>query len=278
MKSVVLFSGLGNQIFQYAFYLGLKSKYNDVSIITNQTFGKNQHNGEELCKIFNINPTYNTWFYSNNIMFKIYKKMLLQSKLAKVYTNEYEFLHINKKPFEVYIGYFMNLKYFDFIRNELINTLETREKLDLYNLEIINKMKSTNSLGIHIRRGDFLSFQGGIGLSLDYYKNAINFINDKNMHIFIFSDDIEFVKNDFIKLLSKNRGGVDIIDFNRGKNSYKDLILMKECKYLITANSSFSYFGAYLNKYAKLIITPKNWLGNIGDNTKYFIPKHWVKI
>lgn len=81
-------------------------------------------------------------------------------------------------------------------------------------------MKSTNSLGIHIRRGDFLSFQGGIGLSLDYYKNAINFINDKNMHIFIFSDDIEFVKNDFMKLLSKNRG-VDIIDFNRGKIAIK---------------------------------------------------------
>ncbi len=53
---------------------------------------------------------------------------------------------------------------------------------------------------------------------------------------------------------------------------------MQNCSHLITANSSFSYFGACLNTNAKLIITPKNWLGNLGENIDYFIPQHWIKV
>lgn len=209
MKAVVLFSGLGNQLFQYAFYKGLSKKYSDVYVITNQPFGKNQHNGEEICEIFDINPPRNSWFYSTMLHNKIFRKSILGLKLAKVYEPESNFFNINKYIFEVYIGYFMNLAHFDFIRDELIDELKPRDKLDSTNLNMIDRMNNTNSLGIHIRRGDFLTFRGGICLDLAYYKNAISYIQNRvsNLELFIFSDDLDFVKKEFLALI----GGGEII-------------------------------------------------------------------
>ncbi|RAX53995.1 hypothetical protein CCY99_04750 [Helicobacter sp. 16-1353] len=306
MKGVVLFSGLGNQMFQYAFYRGLATKYNDVFVITNQTFGKNQHNGEEVCKIFNLNPPQNKWFYTRNIACRIWRKILLKLGFLRIYDYNDNFNNINNVPFEVYIGYFMDLKYFDFVRDELIKEFVPREKLDSKNQLLLSKIKSHPSLGIHIRRGDFLSFQGGIALGLEYYKRALKHIKSKvntQLNIFIFSDDLDFIKNNFIALLKDVWGGgsqdsieisttyltdstnnisnkiqIHIIDFNRGASSYKDLVLMQNTHYLITANSSFSWWAAYLNTRAKIIIIPENYLGKIGKNIDAFVPKKWIRV
>lgn len=135
-------------------------------------------------------------------------------------------------------------------------------------------MHSSNSVSIHIRRGDFLSPQyyeklGDIATKY-YYYNAIEYITNKinDPIFFVFSDDIEWVK---LNLQIKN---AIYITWNTDKNSYKDMYLMTQCKANIIANSTFSYWGAYLNDNNPVVCYPKKWI-NSSDVPDIF-PYSWV--
>lgn len=138
---------------------------------------------------------------------------------------------------------------------------------------------------IHVRRGDYLDlpdFYEQIGI--DYYKQAISLF-DKDMKFLVFSNDIEWCKRAFTK-----ENGFENIEFSQPDNpNYIDLELMSKCEHNITANSTFSWWGAYLNKNNnKKIITPKQWitqhLANLsceGGRDRYMeevIPKDWIKL
>ena len=143
-------------------------------------------------------------------------------------------------------------------------------------------MQNSNSVGIHIRRGDYISNQAAFenhGIcSLTYYKTAIGIINSKinNPMYFIFSDDTEWVRNTDFGI--KN---FEIIDWNIEKKSYIDMQLMSYCKHNIIANSTFSWWGAWLNNYSqKIVIAPKNWFSNESrkSESEKIIPKDWIQI
>jgi len=134
-----------------------------------------------------------------------------------------------------------------------------------------------NSVSIHIRRGDYLKppvleYHGVLPIS--YYYNAIEIIRNKYKDItfYFFSDDEEFVKNNFTKIEPK----IYIYD-NNGENSWKDMYLMKSCKHHIIANSSFSWWGAWLSDRDGITCAPKYWFNpkiakfEISD----FVPKSW---
>lgn len=262
--------GLGNQMFQYAMYKSLEKKGKLVKLDSKSFYEtKKEHNGYELERIFDIKPNKPTKedlekFDENNIstLFKIKRKLFGDKKF--VYdTKEYVF---NKDVYKLknsYLnGYWQSIKYFEGIENDIKKDFRFKNQLDNKNLEILNEIENSNSISIHIRRGDYMSPENynmyGCIATPTYYKKAIKVIEAKveNPTFFVFSNDMDWVKKN-IQINSR----VFYIDINSGNGSYKDMQLMSNCKHNIIANSSFSWWGAWLNENKnKIVIAPKKWI------------------
>ena len=262
--------GLGNQMFQYAMYKSLEKKGKLVKLDSKSFYEtKKEHNGYELERIFDIKPNKPTKedlekFDENNIstLFKIKRKLFGDKKF--VYdTKEYVF---NKDVYKLknsYLnGYWQSIKYFEGIENDIKKDFRFKNQLDNKNLEILNEIENSNSISIHIRRGDYMSPENynmyGCIATPTYYKKAIKVIEEKveNPTFFVFSNDMDWVKKN-IQINSR----VFYIDINSGNGSYKDMQLLSTCKHNIIANSSFSWWGAWLNENKnKIVIAPKKWI------------------
>jgi hypothetical protein len=177
-------------------------------------------------------------------------------------------------------GYFQSEKYFKFIRKDILNIFKFKGASDPNYLEVVRKIQASNSVSVHIRRGDYVlnktanAFHGV--LSIAYYKKALNHIkaNVAKPKIFLFSDDPEWVRKNFSFI-----GRFDLVDFNRGELSYRDMELMSLCKHNIIANSSFSWWGAWLNlNKDKIVIAPKKWLRDESVPLNDIIPESWVSL
>ena len=177
-------------------------------------------------------------------------------------------------------GFFQNEKYFINVREQLLKDFELTEDLNRQNLEMLEKIKNTESVSVHFRRGDYTktrlaSVFGCCGEN--YYKNAIKIVAEKLSNkptLFIFSDDIEWVKNNI-----KFDYETVFVDINSGKQGYFDLVLMKNCKHNIIANSSFSWWGAWLNENPnKIVVAPEPWIcTRTVDNDFENVPDSWIK-
>lgn len=262
--------GLGNQMFQYAMYKSLEKKGKLVKLDSKSFYEtKKEHNGYELERIFDIKPNKPTKedlekFDENNIstLLKIKRKLFGDKKF--VYdTKEYVF---NKDVYKLknsYLnGYWQSIKYFEGIENDIKKDFRFKNQLDNKNLEILNEIENSNSISIHIRRGDYMSPENynmyGCIATPTYYKKAIKVIEEKveNPTFFVFSNDMDWVKKN-IQINSR----VFYIDINSGNGSYKDMQLMSNCKHNIIANSSFSWWGAWLNENKnKIVVAPKKWI------------------
>ena len=262
--------GLGNQMFQYAMYKSLENKGKLVKLDSKSFYEtKKEHNGYELERIFDIKPNKPTKedlekFDENNIstLFKIKRKLFGDKKF--VYdTKEYVF---NKDVYKLknsYLnGYWQSIKYFEGIENDIKKDFRFKNQLDNKNLEILNEIENSNSISIHIRRGDYMSPENynmyGCIATPTYYKKAIKVIEEKveNPTFFVFSNDMDWVKKN-IQINSR----VFYIDINSGNGSYKDMHLMSNCKHNIIENSSFSWWGAWFNENKnKIVIAPKKWI------------------
>lgn len=177
-------------------------------------------------------------------------------------------------------GTWQSEKYFEDSKKIIYNDFTYRDKPDPKNKKFIYQIMNSSSISIHIRRGDYYAdykthkFHGVC--NLDYYYKAVSIITQKIKapHFFIFSDDPGWArKNLHLKY------PFIIIDHNFQKKNYEDLRLMSFCKHNIIANSSFSWWGAWLNQNPdKIIIAPKKWFQNLFINTEDLIPKSWIKI
>jgi len=184
----------------------------------------------------------------------------------------------NNSTYTFYDGFFQNENYFKEVREDLLKKFSSEIPLDEKNQMILDKIFETNSVSIHVRRGDYVTLDSANKFHgtcpLEYYKSAIEYIAKRvpNPHFFLFSDDIGWV----IENLELDYP-FTVVDFNQGKG-WLDLNLMKNCKHNILANSSFSWWGAWLNENsAKVVVAPKKW------NTKTFkkcsiLPKAWAKL
>lgn len=296
-KLVKLNGGLGNQMFQYAFGLALSKKLN-VEVLFDFRFFEEikkykdlphreyglgnfageckEANDEDLAKII-LNKKYSKW-----------EKLLwrtLRIKKYKPYGNvaapktayKYDKNLFKSNNFYFYDGYFQNEKYFIDVREDILKAFSLKEPLDQKNQALMDVIKGINSVSIHIRRGDYVTLESANKFhgtcSLEYYQKAIEYIakHTKNPHFFLFSDDVKWVIQNL-----KIDYPYTVIDFNQNKG-YLDMELMKHCKHNILANSSFSWWGAWLNENPKkIIIAPKNW---IADKQKCnIVPKEWIKL
>ncbi|NDW18397.1 alpha-1,2-fucosyltransferase [Dysgonomonas sp. 216] len=294
MVSLLLTGGLGNQMFQYAAARALSIKLNTDVSIDLYSFKKETHatyRRYELdifaMSVETKSPVFNKMVYKA-IPFllrseggkKIVKKLNVFHDLnhaAIAYDTEFENLSGNV----LMMGYFQNERYFDGIKDVLLSDFRFREELNDKNKSLALKIADTNSVSVHVRRGDYLTPHVGNLNLLDkgYYSEAINTIKEKiiNPEFVVFSDDIEWVRQN----LDLPSGNVTFVDWNKGTDSYKDMQLMSLCKHNIIANSSFSWWGAWLNRNPeKMVVAPKQWYKVSDANLLIdgFIPKSWSKI
>lgn len=288
MDIIIGFNGLGNQMSQYAFYLQKKQYDKKTKFIPIN----NDHNGIELNRLFGINCKINLIEFIYLQIFKILitkrhprifkyiKKLLFKFNIRVINENfDYRFnenyLHKNKR-LVFYYGGWHNEKYFKSIESIIRAKYIFPAITDPLNTTLINQINKTESVGIHVRRGDYLNENNinifGKVCALEYYEKAINKISAtvNNPHFFVFSNDINWVK---LNLKLKN---VTYIDNNKGIDSWKDMYLMTICKNLIIANSTFSWWGAWLNNENKIVISPKQFI--INDDNSDIYPDNWIKL
>jgi hypothetical protein len=286
-----LTGGLGNQMFQYAFgrataaRLGadFKLELTDPTLVI--------HNGYELERIFNIQASQAMQADMQAVLgvyrHKLIRKAFKVTGLNKIFKSScVEEPHFHFSPGMLSIsdnsyinGYWQSEKYFLGIEDEIRSEFAFKLPMSQQNAEVAKIISQTNSVSLHVRRNDFAnnsSVNSIHGLcSLEYYKSAIRYIAERVEcpSFYIFSDDSTWVKGNL-----KIDYPFEFVDHNRGRESFNDMRLMSWCQHHIIANSSFSWWGAWLNKNPdKIVIAPKRWFAN-STSTRDLIPERWVRI
>ncbi len=268
--------GLGNQMFQCALALSFINRGLTTKLDISKYEKQQSHNGYELEKVFNINQQ-----YCSNAE-KAFVKPI--SKLRhKVFNSPYKektewqwhyHAAVNKLRSGYLKGYWQCEKYFIEAAGQVRQRFTFNPLQDDTNRAMMGKIRSHNSVSLHIRRGDYMNTDVATSLNMDYYNEAIKFINNtiSNPYYFIFSDDIDWAKGN----IKEQR--VEFIDWNKGNNSYIDMHLMSHCKHNIIANSSFSWWGAWLNSNGgKTVVAPQQWMPHL-KNGSDVIPEGWIQI
>lgn len=177
------------------------------------------------------------------------------------------------------MGYWQSESYFLQHAETIRADFRFKPELNSKNSEVLAHINEVNAVSLHVRRGDYVqnahtNATHGI-CSLQYYKNAIDQIADcVNAPVFfVFSDDMEWVKSNL-----QMDFPCFYIDHNHGIDSFSDMRLMSNCRHHIIANSSFSWWGAWLNANPeKIVIAPKQWFANNTD-TSDLLPQGWIKL
>lgn len=289
-RTIYFQGGLGNQMFQWAFYRFLQSQGEQNLRICITSPSLKRHHDFDLFRIFsNIqqsNPKISSSYFQNqyyNLIFLARNRMSFScwSLLFENMKNpiDKEYLQLGKQS--LLMGFWQDKHYTEIAEQTLRNDFIFPPFEDDENMDISKKIKqSENSVSIHIRRGDYfqknLRETYGSVCSLGYYNKAITKIKNlvSNPFFFVFSDDPEWVKQN---LTLEN---TYYIAQNKGKNAFRDMQLISLCKHHIIANSSFSWWGAWLNSNPeKMIVAPDKWYNRPNDQTlSKLADKNWILI
>lgn len=268
MKILIFTGGLGNQIFGYSFYQYLKEEYKNEKIYGIYNEKKmSEHYGLEINKHFNVQlPKSPFYIQLLTVLLYCLKKIGLCKKYISMDTRTFNPKSIVNNACK------MNINLMPTKNNWItFNPIQLSSK----NQQILDEIQNSNSVFLHVRRGDYYSPQyikklGGT-CPINYYEKAIHYImlKDQNLKFFVFSDDIEWVKENIAI------PNPIYIGWNTGDNSYIDMYLMSQCKHAIMANSTFSYWGARLGKVKDTIIYPSKWV-NEPYTAPTIFPQHWI--
>ena len=272
MIIVEVTGGLGNQMFQYALYRKLQLLGKDVKLDlsfyhTKQTLRKLElgifklplqvADQREICRLkgytndaSRIQKAFTTRIYKHPCIYtedldKGYQDMVLQKD--SVYLS----------------GYWQNECYFKEIRNRILEDFTFPQEITDRKQDMVRQMKGSNSVSVHIRRGDYLQsgnagIYGGI-CTLTYYRKAMDYMREhiQNPQFYIFTDDPEWVKQNLYE------DGMCLVQHEDGDPDYLDMYLMSQCTAHIIANSTFSWWGAWLDRNErKTVVSPARWLNN----------------
>jgi len=295
MIAVRLMGGLGNQMFQYA--LGRRvSLAHKTTLVMDKVFFENVAEGDtprhyeldcfslsgsflEPAKrpIENPEPIY---VGLKGTLRRL--KYSLEGKAWNIYRepgHNFDPQALQQPNGSYFIGYWQTEKYFADIRSVLLKDFSFRDEPSGKNKELLEKIRGVKeSVSLHVRRGDYVTnpnaskFHGTKGM--DYYSQALEKITSKykDIEIFVFSDDPEWCKQNL-----KFEFPTTYVEGN--KKGYEDMRLMMNCKHNIIANSSFSWWAAWLNQNPeKIVVGPKKWFNDPSVNTDDVLPKTWIQI
>jgi hypothetical protein len=177
-----------------------------------------------------------------------------------------------------YAGGWHSEKYFIDIKDIVQDTFQFKLKnIGKENLEVLEKIKPSKSVSVHVRRGDFMDPNNysklGAVCTLNYFLSAIEKMKSlvANPHFFFFTNDNSWVKNNF------NGPDFTMIDINTKGDSWKDMFLISNCDHHINSNGSFSWWSSWLNKTKDpFVIVPKNFMVNKHFEDIY--PESWIQL
>lgn len=292
---VNLIGGLGNQMFQYAcgYAVGKNCGF-PLKIATDMFNGYALHNGPELSRVFvasvttaesrdmrnllgrwRTHPRIRKWLELNILKPLRGKRFIVEREYR--YNKE---IHHRSRHGMYLQGYWQNEQYFKKHEEALRKEFEFKNPLAGYNSELARQISQGVSVSLHIRRGDYASCQKTLeyhGLcEPEYYFRATEHLRAHvpKFRLFAFSDDPQWVAG----TLKAHYPEMVIVDNNPGNQSHNDMHLMSLCDHHIIANSSFSWWGAWLNPDPnKIVIAPRKWFAG-GTDTADPIPESWIRL
>ena len=289
MVVVYIAAGLANKMFQYAFSRGLMSHGLDVFL--DQTSFQPEWSFEDIA-LEEVFPNIEIKNAPNNMFSLAYKKDLLSRIYRRMsaffpnnrYLMERPFIYdelIYKKATNncIFCGLWQTELYFNFCERDVRRNFVFTPFQDDQNIKLAEKMKNENSVAIHIRKGaDYLKRNIWDGTcSVEYYNQAINYLKEhvSNPVFYLFTDNPEWVEENLKNIDYK------LVDWNpvSGKQSYRDMQLMSCAKHNIIANSTYSWWRAWLNNNPqKIVVAPKIWFNPKIEKAPYIIPDRWIRL
>jgi hypothetical protein len=277
MISIDIMGGLGNQLFQIMTTIAYSKKYNNPFVIERKTFSPS-------CTFRNV--------YWNNFLKKLDKYLINYPINLPVYKEKSyiynELPNISNTENIKLSGYFQSYKYFDSYKNEILKDID----YDNLKINLLNKLNTdvdiSEMISLHFRIGDIIKVHNihNIIIPVEYYINTIRYIetktNNSNIKFLYFceQEDNEFVLNTYINPLKKIFPYSSYYKVDDKLDDWEQLILMSLCKHHIIANSTFSWWGAYLSTYNidKIICYPDKWQHStlITDSTVDLFPDNWT--
>lgn len=274
MKIVKILGGLGNQMFQYALLVALRETFDEEVLMDASTFDTYKlHNGFELQRVFQTTARLATEgevkklsrFTTNYKLSRIYRKLLPNKRTEKIERRfgDYDPSVLTDNRDLYYEGYWQCPLYFDAYRDKILGEFRLRKPLDERNKLQVEDISKAVTVSIHVRRGDYLKHKLYRGLcGEEYYARAVNYVFERygrDVNFAIFSNDMPWCVEHILPMLSGCQ--TTMVDWNHGVDSYKDMYLMSHCMVNVIANSSFSWWAAYLNTHEdKEVIAPKVWI------------------
>lgn len=274
---------LGNQMFQYALAKSLKAAGKEVYIDSSMLKYDRNYNELGLFPIVEkemqeatIDMVHRLGDCNKSFFHKV-KRKTLGYKKTHILERGYAYNEDIFKLDDVYLeGYWQTERYFKDIENQIRYVYTFPEIVDGVNKCLQEEMQSCNSISMHIRRGDYLDAKNapvhGNICTVAYYENAIDYMKEHvdNPRFYIFTDDAKWAREQY-----QDREMFIIVDQNHGKQSYRDMQLMGGCKHNIIANSSFSWWGAWLNDNKdKIVVAPPTWFNT--DKTPDIWCEGWI--
>ena len=294
MIIVQLKGGLGNQLFQYAAGRRL-SEINRTELLLDLTYYRLAKRLPHVffnLHCFNINAETTDMpelkqFYNNSFLGRIGRKIKTITRIGKIkrICEKKSFIFdpsFFKFPDNAFLcGYWQSEKYFKDIEEIIRKELTLKDALTRRTIAFEDKIKNMkNAVSIHIRRGDYVTNKEAnnrYGLCpLDYYYNCISILKKElgSLNIVVFSDDTDWVKENFV-----SDNPLYFVDNNKIEYSHEDMYLMSICEHNIIANSSFSWWGAWLNNNKqKKVFAPKQWILGKKFGKLDIIPDNWIKV
>lgn len=266
--------GLGNQMFQYAFARTLKSRGANVLLHWHPHCSKSSHNGFELDRVFESDLTREIPLANHNFYNFIKSRFLRKIKIFRE-VNEMKFQpHFLETKSGYLDGYWQTEKYFIDIASDIRNDFLFKQINGSRNQDLLEQIKNKVTCSVHVRRGDYVNHPKLGGICESYYLGAIDYLKsncEDDPRFVVFSDDIPYCKETF------SDWNLTYCDWNEGYDSWMDLALMRHCKHHIIANSSFSWWGAWLSNKNGTVVAPKKWSRKY-TQVQHECPREWVRI
>lgn len=287
-----ILGGLGNQMFQYALGRAISLEHGvrlcvDIGEFSRQSI----HQGFELTRVFSIGEAqasaedlYNVLgWQSSRLAIRLLARpeaRLLRTKHLVVEPHFHYFSGIKRVPSSCYLkGYWQSERYFSAVADAIRADFTFRLPLSEENKRIAENIAAVNAVSLHVRRGDYVSNPHTLSVhgvcSIEYYVRAIRHIAERvpDPVFFVFSDDLDWVKEAL-----RIDHPCHYVDHNRGSESYNDMRLMSLCSHHVLANSSFSWWGAWLNPSdTKIVVAPNRWFARPVDVSD-LLPDGWVRL
>lgn len=290
-----VFGGLGNQMFQYAAGQALASRVRQPMEIDTRSIYREgvSHNGFELSRVFMVDPEQATdrsvgsllgWRSPRPVQ-RVLRRLKVR-RLCGRYIPEPHFHYwpaIERLRGSCYLdGYWQSFLYFASNAAQLRSDFRFRLPLEGENARLADQIAAApRSVSIHVRRGDYVSSSEAAShhgtAGIDYYRAAVTLVAGRLIQppqFFVFSDDIVWARTNLIL----PEADTVFVAHNTGVDSHFDMRLMSYCRHNIIANSSFSWWAAWLNSNPdKMVIAPKRWVLAPYD-TKTLTPPSWTRI